>query len=575
MTAALLAAAFRRFNEGDLPGACVSFYRLAALAPHRTDHYFHTALMEHHLGNLNTAADLYARALAVDPSNVAAHVNRGLVCHLLARFEEAETHARAALETAPECAEAWSNLGNSLQQLRRLGEAEKALVQALHLRPTFGDAMNNLGNVWLDMGRAQEAVEIFDEAARLNKHRESDFNSVFGRLYVEPDPSFIYDRAVKTAQRQLSARSKFTHVKRERQKPRLGFISGDFRHHPVGLCIIRTMEFLKERGFDLVFYTTTPLEDVWSWRFQECGAWTPAYRLNDEQLTQRIHDDQIDILFDLSGYTAGHRLEVFARKPAPIQATWFAYPGTTGLPEMDYLIGEPVQTSGLQPYCSEKIVELPTIVCFEPPDHEPLPELPAVRNGFVTFGSFNVLKKVTPDVIRVWSDILNKCPTSRLIMKTPALDCHDVRTRYESLFASHGVDIARLSFYGHTDSAGHRKVMSECDVALDTFPYSGGVTTLECLWMGLPVITLKGDAYQSRHSSHYLQTINFKECICYSEEDYIDLACFLAGKGRTDVYLRAVRTQDVIRQRMLASPLCDISLHGTAFEQAVMTMWRD
>ena len=236
---------------------------------------------------------------------------------------------------------------------------------------------------------------------------------------------------------------------------------------------------------------------------------------------------------------------------------------------MDYLIASKTELDGLDEYFTEKLIKLPrTTVCFEPSYYDPLPSLPFDRNGYITFGSFNVLKKIGSNVITLWSDILSSVPKSKLLMKSPALDCPDTVSRYRQMFSDRGINPERISFLGYSSSEEHQEAMGQVDIALDSFPYAGGVTTTECLWMGLPVITLPKFTYPSRHSSAYLKSIWLDEFIASSPAEYRKKAISLAENPN---YLRAIRFG--MRDRLLSSPLCNIKKFGELMENVFSSAW--
>ena len=254
--------------------------------------------------------------------------------------------------------------------------------------------------------------------------------------------------------------------------------------------------------------------------------------MDNARLAEQIRADRIDILFDLSGHTGTNRLVAFARKPAPIQITWIAYEGTTGLAAMDYILADRhLVRPEDEPYYTEQVLRLPDgYVCYQPPqlDLEPGP-LPALTAGHVTFGSFQNLTKVTPQVVAVWSEILRRVPEARLALKYSGFDLPATRQRYRELFAAQGIDAARLDLLGWSPYAEFMALYQRTDLTLDPFPFCGGLTTCESLWMGVPVITLPGATFAGRHSLSYLTNIGLPETIARDLEHYVELAVGWAG----------------------------------------------
>ena len=355
------------------------------------------------------------------------------------------------------------------------------------------------------------------------------------------------------------------------RRPKLGFVSGDFREHVVGRLTIPVLEALSRAGHAFVCYSNHPIEDGLSARFKAAAAWRPIHGLDDDAAVKRIRADGIDILFDLSGYTADNRLLLFARKPAPLQITWLGYPATTGMAAMDYLLADPALVPAeADHHYREKIIRLPAGYHL----YRPLPDAPEVgpppfeREDAVTFGSFNGVQKLARPAIECWSRILRSVPGSRLVLKAPGFNDPVTCRRYREMLREHGIDDRRLSFIGRTPPAEHLAAMSAVDVALDSFPYTGGATTVDALWMGAPVVALAGETMGSRLSAGYLSAIGLSELIARNMDHYVELA---VGLAREPARLVALRHD--LRQRMAASPLCDEAFFTRHLEQACQTIW--
>jgi predicted O-linked N-acetylglucosamine transferase (SPINDLY family) len=294
--------------------------------------------------------------------------------------------------------------------------------------------------------------------------------------------------------------------------------------------------------------------------------------MNDDTLARRIRDDRIDILFDLAGHTAGNRLLAFARKPAPIQITWLDYVGTTGLAAMDYIIADLRQIPpALESDFSEKVLRMPDdYICYDPPENAPdIVPPPALSVGFVTFGCFNILAKITPQMIGVWAQILQRVPGSRLMFKNLGLDEPATRERFEKLFTKAGIAPDRLEFLGWSPSAEVLACYQQVDIGLDTFPYNGGLTTCEAIWMGVPVVTCAGEIFASRHGLAHLTAAGLSETVAENLEQYVEMAVTLAGDLPR---LRALRAS--MRERVAASPLCDDQRFAANFSTLMREIWR-
>ena len=337
---------------------------------------------------------------------------------------------------------------------------------------------------------------------------------------------------------------------------RLGFVSADFGRHPVGFFLIRVLENLPRESFEVICYSERAVKDDITERFRALSTrWLDTTGMNDERLTQRIMADDIDILFDLAGHTGHNRMPVFARKPARVSITWVGYEGTTGLSTIDFLIADRhMIPEGSEIHFRERILRMPDgYLCYEPPTDAPdISQPPLMKNGYPTFGSFNNLAKITPQVVQVWSEILRRSTNSRLVMKYRGLGDLNVSQRYRDAFAANGVDPNRLILQPQSSYADYLASYRELDIILDPFPFSGSTTTCEALWMGVPVITCPFETFASRHSLSHLNNIGVTQTIARDLDDYVNLAVSLSGDLPQ---LESLRSG--MRDRMIASPLCD------------------
>jgi predicted O-linked N-acetylglucosamine transferase (SPINDLY family) len=350
----------------------------------------------------------------------------------------------------------------------------------------------------------------------------------------------------------------------------LGFVSPDLGRHPVGYFLVRVLENFNQEQHETICYSDRIVKDDWTHRFQAAVTqWRDVSGMSDARLAEQIRADRIDVLFDLAGHTAHNRLLVFARKPAPLHITWIGYEGTTGLAAMDYLLADRhMVPEGSRQHYRERVLRMPDgYLCYDPPDAAPpVGPLPSLEKGYATFGSFNNLAKITPEVVAVWAEILRRAPTARLVLKYRGLGDSTVKRRYLDLFAAHGVETQRLELVPPSSYAEYLAAYHQVDVALDTFPFSGSATTCEALWMGVPVVTCPGETFASRHSLSHLSNVGLTETIAHDLDEYVDLAVSLAGDLPHLAVLRAG-----LRQRMAASPLCD----GKRFADNLMSMLHD
>jgi protein O-GlcNAc transferase len=593
-------------REGGAPARAETALRRAlAIRPLYLDAHFNLALALNELGRSDEAVRQYRATLSLMPAHVEAHNNLGSALLNQADIEGAVTHCRCAIAINPAYANAFTNLANCLRRQGDDDGAIKLFDRALKLRPNSVEALNNGGLALQDSGQLAAAIARYRLAlvlhpefapahnnlalTLLEQGRADDADVAFGRaLAVVPDFAYVqmsrifcqlyrpgtslkdlWERSCRWGDRQIVPWAPPRCERSDEEKPRLGFVSADLRAHAVAFLILPALEQLHRLGWHLTFYSNSDQADKITARFQAiAAAWRVVTGTPDPALARMIEDDRIDILFDLAGFSGHNRLTCLAGRPAPVQIAWAGYPATTGLPAIDYILADAVQIpASAEPFFRERVIRMPvSYIAYRPPDDVPLPDR---CGGPVTFGSFNALKKINPGVIRVWSRILRETPDSRLLMKTPVLNCPGTRQRFSDLFAANGVDPARLHFVGGTPMEQHLAWMGRADIALDPFPYSGGQTTLDCLWMGLPVITFPGETMASRHSLGYLSAISLEELAASGEEDYVARAVALV---RDPPRLAALRAG--MRQRILSSPLCDEKAFAVHLADALSAIWR-
>jgi len=531
-------------------------------------------------GDLDGAITAYERALSLQPNVAATHSNLGNALGAAGRAEEAVAAYRRAIEIDPAFSPAHVNLGAALMPLGRHEEAAAAFRRVIELQPRFAAAHCNLGGVLREQGRMDEAIACYERAVQCEPTSAIFHSNLLAALDFSPG---ITLRRLFEAHRVFDERhaaplraSWRPHQNtREPDRPlRIGFVSPRFTAHPVTRFSVRLFENLDRAQFHTTCYSDTPDSDAMTARVQaSTSVWCDTAGLSDEQLAARIHADRIDLLFDLAGHTVGNRLLVFARKPAPMQITWLDYAGTTGLSAIDYILADPRQIPpGAEPWYSEKVLRMPDdYICYDPPDDAPpVAPLPALSRGHVTFASFNAPAKITAHMVGVWSRILECVPHSRLLLKNRGMDDADAHTRFQRMFAEHGIDPTRVELLGWSPSAEVRALYHEVDLALDTSPYNGGLTTCEALWMGVPVVTCPGETFASRHSLAHLTAAGFTDTIACDFDDYVKIAVALSSDLPRLAALRAG-----LRDQMAASPLCDGPQFAKNFAALMRRVWSE
>ncbi len=530
------------------------------------------------LGRPRESAIAFERLAAMKPDNWEAHCNLGSALGRLGAPSEAVASFERAIELRPDSAEAHCNLGVALKNLGRYDEAVASLRKAAEINPEFVDAHNNLGLVLKHVGRLEEAVDCFSRVLGLQPdHHEAHSNMLFTLNLL---PGFTAADMLKQARRYgkavtagIAPYDDWLVQPAPDKRLRLGLVSGDLRNHPVGFFLEGVLSALNPAEVELYAYASSHHEDELTARIKPRFArWRRVVGMSDEAMARRIRDDAVDILIDLSGHTGYNRLPVFARKPAPVQASWLGYFATTGLAQMDYFLCDPrVVPTGEAKYFSESVWRLPEIYyCFTPPDVavEPGP-LPALVNGHVTFGCFNNLSKMNDAVVRAWAQVLLAVPGAKLMLKAPELNDPAQQRSVRARFAEHGIEAASLELEGSSPRAEYLAAYRKVDIALDPFPYPGGTTSVEGLWMGVPVLTLKGDRFIGHQGETILHNAGLADWIAQDLDDYVARSAVFAGDPGALAELR-----NGLRAQLLASPVCNAPRFARHFEGALRGMWR-
>ena len=528
-------------------------------------------------GKLDEAVACYQRALSIKPDYPEACNNLGNALKDQGKLEEAAAAYERALALNPADPAARNNLGNALKDQGRFAEAVASFEQALALKPVFAEARNNLGNVLKEQGRLEEALECYEQVLALKPdYSEAHSNLLMSQHYVGRISNGELLAAALRFGAQFTGKAparRFANDRSPARRLRIGYVSGDFRQHPGGFLLARVLEAHDRAGFEIFCYANQTKVDDMTRRLQGAADhWRPILGLSNAEAADLILRDGIDILVDLSGHTAKNRLSLFALRPAPVQACWLGYFGTTGLGAMDYLImDEAAVPQGEERWYSEALVRLPYgRFCYAPPDYAPAPvDPPALRRGYATFGSFNNIAKLGPEVVNLWADVLRAAPGSRLLLKWKALDDASARRRLGEAFAGAGVGEERLELRGFSRHADMLAEYGEIDIALDPFPFGGGLTSCEALWMGVPVVTLPGDRPASRQTIGFLRHVGLEDCVAATPADYVARAAALAADPG-----RLMGLRQALRPRMAASPLCDGAVFTPTLEAAFRQMWQ-
>lgn len=569
---------------GHLDEAVASYRQALALKPDYVTAHFNLGQALRDLGRLDEAVTSYRWALALNPEYAEAHCTLGIVLADQGKLDEAAASHRQALALKPDFSEAHNNLGNVLKDLGQHDAAMASYRRALEARADFAEAHNNLGNVYKDLGRFDDAIASYRHALEINPDfAEACGNLLFTRNYV-PDQAADMLLAEARHYGDLVARparpyAQWPNVPDAQRKLRVGFVSGDFNQHPVGYFIEGVLSALAadadadaDRDLDLFAYANQFSHDALTERIKaSCQGWCTVVGLSDQRLAERIRDDGIDILIDLSGHTAHSRLPMFAFKPAPVQVTWLGYFATTGVAAIDYLIADPwTLPEAQEAHFTEQIWRLPdTRLCFTPPDLDvPVSLLPAQAQGQVTFGCFNNLTKMNDAVVALWARVLRAVPGSRLFLKAEQLGAQEVRQGVIQRFAAQGIEADRLMLQGPSPRASYLAAYEQVDICLDPFPFTGGATSAESLWMGVPVLTLAGERFVARQGVGLMTNAGLPDWVATDADDYVQRAIQHAADLPRLAALRAG-----LRSQVLASPVFDAPRFARSFRAALRGMW--
>lgn len=598
-------------NASKRPVEAIACYRImVALDPANADGLSNLGAALHGAALNEEALIQQRRAARSRPTLAGAYINRGGALTALGRFDEAIEAQRGVLVLDPADVETWVHIGANWQSLgngtfarhaferalsldpdnvrlhnafgnlylalNKMGEARRHFMRALIRQPAYEEAWNNLGAVFRNWGRQAEAVTCFRRAVRVNgTDPRLHSNMLLTLCYQEGvDEAALRDEHVEWARRHAdrhaAAIRPFANPRDLERRLKVGYVSPDLRVHAAAYFLEPMFEHHDHERFEITCYAEVARPDAMTERLRaHADRWMFTVGLSDDEVAARVRADGIDVLVDLAGHTGNNRLGVFARKPAPVQATWLGYATTTGMRAMDYIILDPwhAPPDADEAVYVEKVWRLPEVYrCYRPPEESPdVGPLPADRNGHVTFGSFNAYVKVTERVVETWAAALRAVPDSRLLIITGSPEA-EVAAR----FGGHGVGADRLRVVGKQNLTGFLELMNEVDVALDPFPHTGGTTTLHSLWMGVPVVTLAGRRFSERGGIGILGPLGLSDLCGDTLTGYVEIAARLAGD-----HDRLWRLRSGLRARLRDSAFVDAARLTRQMEEVYRGMWRD
>jgi predicted O-linked N-acetylglucosamine transferase (SPINDLY family) len=581
-------------DSGRIDEAVAAYRRALQLKPTRAEAGNNLGLTLELKGQFDEAVSAYQQALASKSDHVETLINLGKILIRLGRIDDAIAALRRAIELQPDCAEAHYNLGVALHECDILDGAVHTYRRALAIKPDFAEIENNLGNTLRAQGLLDEAIASYRRALLLRPGVSEFQSNLILALHYHPAQD---DRAIEEEQQRWNR--KFGHFPAIRipshvndrnpdRRLRIGYVSGDLRDHVVGRNVAPLFRYHDHPHFEVCCYSGVERPDKLTETFrQHADLWRDTARLSDEALAQLIRQDRVDILVDLSQHTAGHRLAVFARQPAPVQVSFAGYPESTGLEAIAHRISdrwlesemadrrseigwkhEPdLRSPNSDLRTTERVFLIDSFWCFDPCGTEAaVNESPAGETGRVTFGSLHSFGKINEPVLRLWAQVLHAVPGSRLILQS-GFGSHRQRTR--DILGNEGIPADRVDFVPRRPRHEYLELHHRLDIVLDPFPYGGHTTSLEALWMGVPVVSLAGRRPVSRAGLSILNNLGLPELVATSKDDYIKIAGALAGD-----LPRLAALRRTLRSRMETSVLMDAPRFARGIESAYRAMWR-
>lgn len=577
--------AYTLHQAGRLQEAVVAYRRLIELCPDSREAYTYLGVALYDLGQFDEAIEAHRQSVRVRPDCAEAYDNLGAVLMIRGRRDEAVFQLQQAVALRPDYVQAWDHLQIGLRDRGDLDEAIAAGRRAISLNPNYMAAYRNLGGSFRDAAELDEAIACYRKAISTGQDPEAHSDLLISMLlHPKFSPEEIWEEHARWnelyAKPLAPAQPRFQNDLSPDRRLRIGYVSPDFNQHPVGRLLLPLLTHHDHAQFEIFCYADVRRPDATTTQLQSnADQWRDTLRLSDEQLVQLIRQDRIDILVDLAMHTKNNRLLAFTRKPAPVQVTYLAYPGTTGIKAIDYRLTDPfldppdkgdipnIAKNRNVPFTSEATVRLPrTFWNYSiPPEAAPVNELPALTYQRVTFGCLNLYCKVTPPMLRLWAQILLRVPRSRLLIHAPR-GAHRERAREH--FNSVGINASRVEFVDRQTPREYFHRYQQIDIALDTSPYPGGATTCDALWMGVPVVTIASRTALSRGGASILCNVGLPELVAHSEQGYLQIATALAGD-----LLRLSELRKSIRHRMRSSPLMDPVQFAHDVEAAFRQMW--
>lgn len=534
------------------------------------------AIVMQSVGEFSKAKAFYLKAIKIDAQNERLLWGLGQVSYKLDEMETANVYLSQALAINPKSVDTLVSLAQLHKKLGNLQDAMVYISKALELRPNNFMILVFVADLYFSRGRRKEGVTYLKKAMNAYSPSPDPYNSHLMLFNYQDSipPSDVIQAHIDWGKAKNSANYVAAqHSKEKNKKLRIGYVSPDFHQHSVATFFEPIIENHNKSEYEIYCYSDASIEDEITENIKQMSdGWRKVLGKNNDELITLVTQDKIDILVDLTGYTKGNRMAFFTNRVAPVQVSYLGYPASTGLTSMDYYVTDelcdPIGES--DQYYVEKLVRIPnSFFTYKPPGElSDVSELPAIKNGYITFASFNELKKIDVEVIKLWCGVLSKFPDSKFYMQCSAFLDLNTKQWIESIFESFGIMSERLVLVPRADFNAYLQCHNEVDIILDAFPWNGHTITCHALAMGVPVVTLVGKNHVSRMGYSTLKNLDYQECIAFTKEEYIEKACRLAG----DISSLANMRKNM-RSRLLNSHLCDGKQFTELLEKEYRKMW--
>lgn len=523
------------------------------------------------------AVEAYRQILQTQPNDIAALNNLGLAYRGAGQSAEALACFERAHQLAPTDPDLLGNIGLVLSDMNRGDESIVFYRQALAINPRQPEVLNNLGSSLQNAGDTAGAIAAYQQALACRPaYAEAHSNLIFSLDFVEAGGVEAQQaerkRWAATFAARVPAYREYDNDRTPERKLRIGYVSPDFRHHSAAYAFAPLILDYDRTQFEVVCYSNSPVSDDLTQRFQaHATAWRPIVGLNDAQAAAQVRADGVDILVDLAGHSRNNRLGVMAYHPAPLQASGWGHANGTGLPAVDFLFSDPVYIPPAEAaFYQEEILYLPCVISYLVQDAAPaLSASPVAQNGYLTFGSFSRLAKISTDVLDLWADLLCRIPDSRMLFKAPELNSPGRCSELLAYMQARGVAPERLTLQPGTPWREHVAAIASVDIALDPYPHGGGVSVLDCLWMGVPVLAMQRPIPAGRVAASILKVHGLDDWIATDAQDFLALA---ARKAAAPAALATLRAE--LRARVAASPVGNGQHYAAAVETHYRAIWR-